>query len=106
MTVYEGVVDITSRCTFSTTSSSLPTGLSVSNNGRDFKLVPNSDIREILDEGNYSYTVTAYIDDVPVAVKMFKFIVRNITADGTVFKLNITNDTWQYDGDTGASITT
>ena len=106
MTVYEGVVDITSRCTFGVTSSSLPTGLSVSNNGRDFKLVPNSDIRGILDEGNYSYTVTAYIDDVPVAVKMFKFIVRNITADGVVFKLNITNDTWQYDGDTGASITT
>jgi len=106
MTVYEGTSDITSRCTFSTTSSSLPTGLSVYNNGREFKLVPNADIRDILDEGNYSYTVTAYIDNLPIAVKTHKFIVKNITADGTVFKLNITNDTWQYDGDTGNVITT
>lgn len=30
--------------------------------------------------------------------------VANFSADGTIYKLNITNDTWTYNGDTGALI--
>ena len=59
-----------------------------------------------LTKGNYSVTVTAAYDGVSVAQKTFTFSVTDLSPDGSFYTLNILNDTWFYDGDTGSIINT
>lgn len=51
--------------------------------------------------GSYYYTIIAKIDNKEVARKRFNFQVSDISPDGSMYSLNITNDSWSYDGDTG-----
>lgn len=103
LTVYDGSTNITNNeeVTFAIESSNLPSSLEVVKDAVTknlFYIQPTASIGNTIPIGDYYYIIAAKLGTKTIASKVFSFLVRDITIDGTSFTLNITNDVWEYSG--------